>query len=52
MRFARISLPPLVHTRDVGSAVSDNSALLRAKVRPNAQDTEFRFEYGPGTGST
>ena len=46
--LARISLPPAVRTRDVGSAVSDNSALLRAKVRPNAQATEYYFEYGQG----
>jgi streptogramin lyase len=46
--LARISLPPAVRTREVGSAVSDNSALLRAKVRPNAQATEYYFEYGQG----
>jgi streptogramin lyase len=46
--LARIGLPPLVRTRDVGSAFSDNSALLRGKVRPNAQATEFHFEYGQG----
>jgi hypothetical protein len=47
--LARISLPPLVDTREVGAAVSDNSALLRAKVRPNAQATEYHFDYGRGT---
>jgi streptogramin lyase len=44
--LARISLPPLVRTGDV--TASHDSALLRAKVRPNAQATEFRFEYGRG----
>ena len=28
--------------------LSDNSALLPAKVRPNAQETRYRFEYGEG----
>ncbi len=46
--IARISLPPMARTRDVGAAVSDNSARLPAKVRPNAQATEFYFEYGIG----
>jgi virginiamycin B lyase len=46
--LARISLPPMARTRDVGAAFSDNSALLQAKVRPNAQATEFYFEYGAG----
>jgi sugar lactone lactonase YvrE len=44
--LARISLPPLVRTGDVTAGT--DSALLRAKVRPNAQATEFRFEYGRG----
>jgi virginiamycin B lyase len=45
--LARISLPPLVGTGDV--TVGTDSALLRAKVRPNAQATEFHFDYGRGT---
>ena len=46
--LARISLPPMARTHDPGAAVSDNSARLAAKVRPNAQATEFYFEYGTG----
>jgi streptogramin lyase len=45
--LARISLPPLVRTRSA-SRVTPDSAVLAAKVRPNAQATEFRFEYGVG----
>jgi streptogramin lyase len=45
--IARISLPPLVETGPV-TASSDNSALLTATVRPNAQPTEYHFEYGRG----
>ena len=44
--LARIGLPPLVRTGDVTAGTT--SALLRAKVRPNAQATEFRFDYGRG----
>ena len=43
--LARISLPPLVRGRSV-QYISDNSAQLPAKIRPNAQETEFYFEYG------
>jgi streptogramin lyase len=43
--LARISLPPVVQGRSV-QYISDNSAQLPAKIRPNAQDTEFHFEYG------
>ena len=43
--LARISLPPAVRGRSV-QYISDNSAQLPAKIRPNAQDTEFYFEYG------
>jgi streptogramin lyase len=43
--LARISLPPAVRGRSV-QYVSDNSAQLPAKLRPNAQETEFYFEYG------
>ncbi len=46
--IARISLPPMARTRDVGAAFSDNSARLPAKIRPNAQPTEFYFEYSHG----
>jgi streptogramin lyase len=45
--LARISLPPQARTRSV-EHLSDNSALLPAKIRPNAQATEFHFEYGAG----
>jgi len=45
--LARISLPPLVRTHGV-EHLSDSSALLEAKLRPNAQPTEFYFEYGRG----
>jgi virginiamycin B lyase len=45
--LARISLPPLARTRSV-EYLSDNSARLPAKIRPNAQATEFYFEYGRG----
>jgi streptogramin lyase len=45
--LARISLPPLVGGRSV-QYISDNSAQLPAKIRPNAQPTEFYFEYGFG----
>ena len=43
--LARISLPPTVRSRSV-QYLSDNSAQLPAKIRPNAQATEFYFEYG------
>ena len=43
--LARISLPPAVSGRSV-QYLSDNSAQLPAKIRPNAQSTEFRFDYG------
>ena len=43
--LARISLPPAVRGRSV-QYISDNSAQLPAKIRPNAQATEFYFEYG------
>jgi streptogramin lyase len=43
--LARISLPPVVRGRSV-QYISDNSAQLPAKIRPNAQATEFYFEYG------
>jgi streptogramin lyase len=43
--LARISLPPLVRGRSV-QYISDNSAQLPAKIRPNAQATEFYFKYG------
>ena len=45
--LARISLPPLVRTRPI-EHVSESSAVLEAKIRPNAQATEFRLEYGSG----
>jgi streptogramin lyase len=45
--LARISLPPLARTRSAGR-VTPGSAVLEAKVRPNAQATEFHFEYGIG----
>jgi streptogramin lyase len=45
--LARISLPPWVRTGDV-QGVSDNSVRLAAKVRPNAQATQFLFQYGTG----
>jgi virginiamycin B lyase len=47
--LARVSLPPTVRTRTV-DGVTDDTALLRAKVRPNAQVTEFHFEYREGDG--
>ena len=43
--LARISLPPTVRGRSV-QYISDNSAQLPAKIRPNAQATEFYFQYG------
>jgi streptogramin lyase len=43
--LARISLPPAVRGRSV-QYISDNSAQLPAKIRPNAQETQFYFEYG------
>jgi streptogramin lyase len=43
--LARISLPPVVRGRSV-QYISDNSAQLPAKIRPNAQETTFYFEYG------
>ena len=46
--IARIGLPPMARTHDVGAAFSDNSARLPAKIRPNAQSTDFYFEYGLG----
>ncbi len=49
--LARISLPPLVRSRDV-QYLSDNSAQLPAKIRPNAQATEFHFEYGRNENRT
>jgi streptogramin lyase len=45
--LARIGLPPWARTRSV-EYLSDNSARLPAKIRPNAQATEFYFEYGLG----
>jgi streptogramin lyase len=44
--LARISLPPTVRSRSV-QYLSDNSAQLPAKIRPNAQATDFYFEWGP-----
>jgi streptogramin lyase len=43
--LARISLPPVVRGRSV-QYISDNSAQLPAKIRPNAQATTFYFDYG------
>jgi streptogramin lyase len=48
--LARISLPPLVHERGV-SKVTTSSAVISAKVSPNAQPTELRVAYGPGNSS-
>jgi streptogramin lyase len=45
--LARISLPPLARTESAGR-VTPGSAVLGAKVRPNAQATEVHFEYGIG----
>jgi streptogramin lyase len=45
--LARISLPPMARTRPV-ERVDESSAVLLAKIRPNAQATEFHFEYGFG----
>jgi streptogramin lyase len=45
--LARISLPPLAQTGSV-ARVTPTSAVLGAKVRPNAQATEFHFEFGIG----
>jgi streptogramin lyase len=45
--LARISLPPLVSGRSAED-VRDTTAQLAAKIRPNAQTTEFYFEYSSG----
>jgi streptogramin lyase len=42
---ARITVPPAVKTQSA-QFVGDTSASARAKIRPNAQDTTFYFEYG------
>ena len=41
----RITVPPGVKTHPP-QFVDDSSAMLRAKIRPNAQDTSYYFEYG------
>jgi streptogramin lyase len=44
-RVARITLPPIVR----GMSASDTgltTVRLRARVRPNSQATDYRFEYG------
>jgi streptogramin lyase len=44
-RVARITLPPVL--RGMGASdVDTTSALLRGKVRPNSQATNYHFEYG------
>jgi hypothetical protein len=41
----RITLPPLVRDAAAGE-ITVASALLRGKVRPNSQATNYHFEYG------
>jgi streptogramin lyase len=43
--IGRISLPPFVRDVDADQ-LTTSSARLRAKVRPNAQETDYHFEYG------
>jgi streptogramin lyase len=45
-RIARITVPPGVKDNNA-QFVDETSAGLRAKIRPNAQDTYYYFEYGP-----
>jgi streptogramin lyase len=42
---ARITVPPGAKTH-APQFVDESSATLRAKIRPNAQDTSYYFEYG------
>jgi streptogramin lyase len=42
----RITLPPLVRSLDA-EEITTTSALLRGKVRPNSQATNYYFAYGP-----
>jgi virginiamycin B lyase len=44
-RVARITLPPLVRAL-AASDVETTSAKLRGRVKPNAQATDYYFEYG------
>jgi streptogramin lyase len=45
-RVARITVPPGVKDNNA-QRVDEVSASFRAKIRPNAQDTYYYFEYGP-----
>jgi virginiamycin B lyase len=45
-RIARISVPPGVKDNNA-QFVEQSSATLRGKIRPNAQDTYYYYEYGP-----
>ncbi len=47
-RVARITLPPVLRPLSA-SDVGTTSALLRARVRPNSQATDYHFEYGETT---
>jgi hypothetical protein len=47
-RVARITLPPVLRALSA-SEVGETSALLRARVRPNSQATDYHFEYGKTT---
>jgi virginiamycin B lyase len=50
--IGRITVPPAVKTQP-GHLVDDTTASLKVKIRPNAQDTSFYFDYGqtPELGS-
>jgi streptogramin lyase len=46
-RVGRITLPPVL--KSLNPDVSETSAVLRARVRPNSQATDYHFEYGETT---
>jgi len=47
-RVARITLPPVLRALSA-SNLGTTSAVLRARVRPNSQATDYHFEYGETT---
>lgn len=47
-RVARITLPPVLRSLSA-SNLGTTSAVLRARVRPNSQATDYHFEYGKTT---
>jgi len=48
-RIGLITVPPGVEAKPAAS-IQSGDAMLKAKVRPNTQDTSFYFEYGTTEG--